>query len=117
MDPLVLLLGCWGRDAVHHVVPFHHPSISLRLTRFDQLTAVVGNVELETVLERETDSVSDGDSGKPSMSSWLETYRLSRVFHLTDAEIFQRNDAAWFLVLLGKTYIHFKNCIVLKHNL
>lgn len=50
VDPLVFLLGCWGRDAVHHVIPFHHPSVSLRLTRFDQLTAVVWNVQLETVL-------------------------------------------------------------------
>lgn len=50
VDPLVLFLGCRGRDAVHHVVPFHHPAISLCLTCFYQLTAVVGNVELETVL-------------------------------------------------------------------
>lgn len=52
VDPFVLLLRCGGGDAVHHVVSFHHPSVSLCLARLDQLTTVVGNVELETVLRQ-----------------------------------------------------------------
>lgn len=50
VDPLVLLLRCGSRDAVHHVVSFHYSPISLRLTRLNQLTTVVGDVQLKTVL-------------------------------------------------------------------
>lgn len=51
-DPLLFLLRCGGRYPVDHMVPFHHPTISLRLTRFDHLTLVAGVVELKTVLGR-----------------------------------------------------------------
>lgn len=50
VDPLVLLLRCGSRDAVHHVVSFHYSPISLRLTRLNQLTTVVGDVQLKAVL-------------------------------------------------------------------
>lgn len=52
VDPFVLLFGRGGRDAIHHVVSFHHSPIGLRLAGFYQLSTVVGNVQLETVLER-----------------------------------------------------------------
>lgn len=52
VDPLVLLFGRGGRDAIHHVVSLHHSPIGLRLAGFYQLSAVVGNVQLETVLGR-----------------------------------------------------------------
>lgn len=105
MDPLVLFLGCGSGDAVHHVVPLHHPSVGLCLARFDQLTAVVGDVELEAILKRGGHSVSEGGSCRTgNMLSLLETYRLPGVFHFTDAEVLQRNDASWFLVLWGETY-------------
>lgn len=54
MDPFVLLLGCRGRDTVHHVVSFHYSPISLRLTRLNELTTVVGDVQLKAVLEKQT---------------------------------------------------------------
>ena len=50
VDPFVLLLRCGGGDAVHHVVSFHYSPVSLRLTRFNQLTTVVGDVQLKAVL-------------------------------------------------------------------
>lgn len=50
MDPFVLLLRCGGGDAVHHVVPFHYSPISLCFTRLNQLTTVVGDVQLKAVL-------------------------------------------------------------------
>ncbi len=53
VDPFVLLLGCGGGDPVHHVVSLHYSPISLRLTRLNQLTTVVGDVQLEAVLLEE----------------------------------------------------------------
>lgn len=55
VDPFVLLLGCGGGDAVHHVVSFHYSPISLCLTCLDQLTAVVGDVQLKAVLGRRSE--------------------------------------------------------------
>lgn len=52
LNPLLFLLWCGGRYPVDHMVSFHHPAISLRLTRFDHLTLVAGVVELEAVLGR-----------------------------------------------------------------
>lgn len=50
VDPFVFLLRCGGRDAVHVVVPLHHSAVCLRLTGLDQLTTVVGDVQLKAVL-------------------------------------------------------------------
>lgn len=50
VDPLVLLLRGGCRDAVHHVVSFHHSPVGLRFTRLDQLAAVVWDVQLKAVL-------------------------------------------------------------------
>lgn len=58
MDPFVLLFGRGGRDAIHHVVSFHHSPIGLRLAGFYQLPAVVGDVQLETVLERKRSALT-----------------------------------------------------------
>ncbi len=116
MDPFVLLLRCGGGDTVHHVVSFHYSPISLRLTRLNQLTAVVGDVQLKAVLLGEGQRTLD----KPSQYTLncenykyddyiclhrlakMQTYRFSWVFYLTDAEVFQGNDASWFLILLVK---------------
>lgn len=50
VDPFVLLLRGGGGDTVHIVVSLHDPPISLRLTRLNQLTTVVGDVQLKAVL-------------------------------------------------------------------
>ena len=50
VDPFVLLLRCGGGDTVHIVVSFYYPPISLRLARLNQLTTVVGDVQLKAVL-------------------------------------------------------------------
>lgn len=62
VDPLVLLFGRGGRDAIHHVVPFHHSPIRLRLAGFYQLSTVVGDVQLEAVLERKRSALITGCS-------------------------------------------------------
>lgn len=62
VDPFILLLGGGGRDTVHHVISFHYPPVSLRLTCFNQLTTVVGDVQLETVLERKTGDCSNNQN-------------------------------------------------------
>lgn len=49
-NPLFLLFRRRGGDAVHGVVPLHHPPVSLRLTGLDHLVFVVGDVKLEAVL-------------------------------------------------------------------
>lgn len=59
VDPFVLLLRCGGGDTVHHVVSFHYSPISLRLTCFNQLTTVVGDVQLEAVLERKAKGMAE----------------------------------------------------------
>lgn len=52
VNPFVLLLRCGGGDTVDHVVSFDHSPIGLCLARLDQLTTVVGDVQLKTVLRK-----------------------------------------------------------------
>ena len=49
-DPLFLLLRCGGRYPVHYMVALNDPPVRLCLTGLDDLTFVVGVVELKTVL-------------------------------------------------------------------
>lgn len=50
VHPLVLLLDGGSRDAVERVIPLHHASVSLRLTRLDHLVLIIRDEELEAVL-------------------------------------------------------------------
>lgn len=50
VDPLVLLLRGGGGDTVHIMVPLYHSAVCLRLARLNQLTPVVGDVQLKAVL-------------------------------------------------------------------
>ena len=49
-DPLVLLLGRGGRDAVEGVVALDDAAVGLRLAGLDHLVLLVRDVELKTVL-------------------------------------------------------------------
>lgn len=54
VDPLVLLLCGRGGDPVESVVSLHHAAVCLRLAGFDHLISVVGDEQLEAVLENST---------------------------------------------------------------
>lgn len=58
VDPFVFLLRGRGWYTVHHMVAFHYSPISLSLTRFNQLTTVVGDVQLEAILFRKRQGIS-----------------------------------------------------------
>lgn len=103
MDPFVLLLGCRGGDAVHHVVPFHYSPISLGFTRLNQLTTIVGDVQLKAVLLEDEQKCS----GKLMTidlpcDTGMQTYWFSWIFNLTDTKVFQWNDTSRLLILSGK---------------
>lgn len=51
-DPLFLLLGRRGGDAVHSVVALHHAPVRLRLAGLDDLVLAVRDIQLEAVLEQ-----------------------------------------------------------------
>lgn len=51
VDPFILLLSSWGRDPVKSVVTLDDTAVSLCLTRLDHLILVVGDKELEAVLQ------------------------------------------------------------------
>lgn len=73
VDPFVLLLRRWSRDAINHVVTLDHSAVRFCFTGFYELPAVVGDVQLKAI-------------------------RLPWVLHFPNAEVFQRNDPPGFFV-------------------
>lgn len=105
LHPLLLLFRAGGRDPVHNMVPLHHTAICLCLARFDDLPFMTGVVQLKAVLVERRDP-SQGQGGRGGCKA-LErkdrhreiSYRFSRVLHLPDAEVLQRDDPPGLLVL------------------
>lgn len=64
LDPVLLLLGRWGRDTVDRVVPLNHAPISLRLTGLNHLVFIVGDVKFKAVLRIKKERESDKDPRK-----------------------------------------------------
>lgn len=116
--PLLLLLWARGGDPVHHMVPLHYSAIRLCFAGLDDLPFVTGIVKLKAVLVERRERLSWGCQARLSAirllswgapAPWVErnwhkkaTYRLPRVLHLPDAEVFQWDDAPGLLVLQEK---------------
>lgn len=64
LDPVLLLLGGWGRDTVDRVVALNHAPISLRLTGLNHLVFIVGDVKFKAVLRIKKERASDKDLRK-----------------------------------------------------
>lgn len=74
LDPVLLLLGRWGRDTVDCVVPLNHAPIRLCLTGLNHLVFIVGDVKFKAVLRIKKARESDKDLRK------LLTKKKKRLF-------------------------------------
>lgn len=52
VDPFIFLLWGGGWDPVNHVISLHHSAISLSFACFNELSTVIGDIQLKTVLQR-----------------------------------------------------------------
>lgn len=75
LDPLLLLLGRGGRDAVHGVVALHHTPVCLCLAGLDHLVLVVRDVELKAVLGgRDLSEAAPSAKGKPRLGGKKQSH-------------------------------------------
>ena len=82
LDPVLLLLGRWGRDTVDRVVPLNHAPISLCLTGLNHLVFIVGDVKFKAVLRIKKERERDKDLRKLLTKKKKKGYFPKRKFLL-----------------------------------
>lgn len=102
------------------MVSLHHPPIGLRLTRLDHLPFMVGIVQLKAVLHEETQHTIRHEVFTIPYGSNVHvcsgTHRFPGFLHFSDAEVLQRDNSTWFLVLKsGETHQNASGTRIIPH--